>query len=152
MKYFVLIGFLILGMSMSGCSNLRQAVGSEKIKLDEFAIVEKNKLIMPPKFDLQAELDITSKSESKAKDEISLLFGVERRMKMDIIDDQLAQYFSFNQIKENIREIVDEETYNLQVKSRAGIDMLFGDNKNPKIGPLLDPVKEQERIEKLLAN
>ena len=30
--------------------------------------------------------------------------------------------------------------------------MLFGDNKNPKIGPLLDPVKEQERIEKLLAN
>jgi len=151
-KYFVLIGFLILGSSMSGCSNLRQAVGSEKIKLDEFAIVEKNKLIMPPKFDLQAELDITSKSESKAKYEISLLFGVERRMKMDIIDDQLAKYFSFDQIKENIREIVDEETYNLQVKRRAGIDMLFGDNKNPKIGPLLDPVKEQERIEKLLAN
>ena len=152
MKYFVLIGFLILGLSMSGCSNLRQAVGIEKIKLDEFAIVEKNKLIMPPKFDLQAELDITSKSESKAKDEISLLFGVKRRMKMDIIDDQLAQYFSFDHIKENIREIVDKETYNLQVKSRAGIDMLFGDNKNPKIGPLLDPVKEQERIEKLLAN
>ena len=59
--------------------------------------VEKNKLIMPPKFDLQAELDFTSKSESKAKDEISLLFGVERRMKMDFIDDQLAQYFSFDQ-------------------------------------------------------
>ena len=73
-------------------------------------------------------------------------------MQMDIIDDQLAQYFSFDRIKENIREIVDEETYNLQVKSRAGIDMLFGDNKNSKIGPLLDPVKEQERIEKLLAN
>tara|TARA_B100001250_G_C19716122_1_gene751566 strand:- start:709 stop:1128 length:420 start_codon:yes stop_codon:yes gene_type:complete len=139
-------------MSISGCSNLRQAVGSEKIILDEFAIVEKNKLIMPPKFDLQAELDTTNKSESKAKDEISLLFGVERRINMDFIDDQLAQYFSFDQIKENVREIVDEETYNLQVKSRAGIDMLFGDNRNPKIGPLLDPVKEQERIDKLLAN
>jgi len=139
-------------MSISGCSNLRQAVGSEKIILDEFAIVEKNKLIMPPKFDLQAELDTTNKSESKAKDEISLLFGVERRINMDIIDDQLAQYFSFDQIKENVREILDEETYNLQVKSRAGIDMLFGDNRNPKIGPLLDPVKEQERIDKLLAN
>ena len=111
MKYFVLIGFLILGMSMSGCSNLRQAVGSEKIKLDEFAIVEKNKLIMPPKFDLQSELDITSNSESKAKDEISLLFGVERRMKMDIIDDQLAQYFSFDQIKEYIREIRVDKSF-----------------------------------------
>ena len=152
MKYFVLIVFLILGMSISGCSNLRQAVGSEKIILDEFAIVEKNKLIMPPKFDLQAELDTTNKSESKAKDEISLLFGVERRINMDFIDDQLAQYFSFDQIKENVREILDEETYNLQVKIRAGIDMLFGDNRNPKIGPLLDPVKEQERIDKLLAN
>ena len=76
-------------MSISGCSNLRQAVGSEKIILDEFAIVEKNKLIMPPKFDLQAELDTTNKSESKAKDEISLLFGVERRINMDFIDDQL---------------------------------------------------------------
>ena len=39
-----------------------------------------------------------------------------------------------------------------QIKSRAGIDILFGDNDIPKIGPILDPKKEQERIDKLLGN
>ena len=47
---------------------------------------------------------------------------------MDEIDSQLASYFPFNQISENIREVIDQETYNLQIKSKAGIDILFGDN------------------------
>ena len=148
--YLIIFVFIIL--CVSGCSNLRQAVGTEKIKLDEFAIVEKNKLLMPPKFDLQSELDFTEKSGSKVKDDISILFGVERRLKMDEIDAQLASHFPFNQIIENIREVIDQETYNLQIKSRAGIDILFGDNDIPNIGPLLDPWIEQERIDKLLDN
>ena len=49
----------------------------------------------------------------------------------------------------NIREIIDQETYELQINSRAGIDILFGSDKQPKIGPLLDPEKDKERIEKL---
>ena len=152
MEKIFLVFFIVMILSVSGCSNLRQAVGTEKIKLDEFAIVEKNKLLMPPKFDLQSELDFTEKSGSKVKDDISILFGVERRVKMDEIDSQLAIYFPFNQISENIREIIDQETYNLQIKSRTGIDILFGDNDIPKIGPILDPKKEQERIDELLGN
>ena len=152
MEKIFLVFFIVMIFCVSGCSNLRQAVGTEKIKLDEFAIVEKNKLLMPPKFDLQSELDFTEKSGSKVKDDISILFGVERRVKMDEIDSQLAIYFPFNQISENIREIIDQETYNLQIKSRTGIDILFGDNDIPKIGPILDPKKEQERIDKLLGN
>ena len=152
MEKSYLLFFVVIILSASGCSNLRQAVGSEKIKLDEFAIVEKNKLLMPPKFDLQSELDFTEKSGSKVKDDISTLFGVERRVKMDEIDSQLASYFPFNQITENIREVIDQETYNLRIKSRAGIDILLGDNDIPNIGPLLDPWMEQERIGKLSGN
>ena len=48
-----------------------------------------------------------------------------------------------------LRGIIDQETYELQINSRAGIDILFGSDKQPKIGPLLDPEKEKERIEKL---
>ena len=59
MEKTYLIFFVVIILSVSGCSNLRQAVGTEKIKLDEFAIVEKNKLLMPPKFDLQSELDLS---------------------------------------------------------------------------------------------
>ena len=71
---------------------------------------------------------------------------------MDEIDIEFAKKFPFDLIIGNIRELIDEETYNLQIKSRAGIDMLFGSNKIPRIGPLLDPVKEQERIKELLLN
>ena len=63
--------------------------------------------------------------------------------------DRIIMLLSEN---ENIREVIDQETYNLQIKSRAGIDILFGDNDIPNIGPLLDPWMEQERIDKLLGN
>ena len=141
---------LIFCFHLSGCSSLRQAVGSEKIKLDEFSIVEKNKLVMPPTFDLTADLKSLEKKESNAKHEISILFGVERRLEMDSLDQKFSKLFPLEQISENIRILINEETYNLQMQSRAGIDMLFGDNGPPLIGPILDATKEQDRLDQLL--
>ena len=143
------IVLLIISFSTSSCTNFRQAIGSEKNILDEFSIVEKNKLEMPPNFDLKSEMKTSHKTGSKAKDQISLLFGVERRNKMDDLDNNLAQFFQFNNIVPNIRAIIDQETYNLQINSRAGIDVIFGSNSEPKIGPVLDPLKEKERLENL---
>ena len=141
---------LIFCFHLSGCSSLRQAVGSEKIKLDEFSIVEKNKLVMPPTFDLTADLKSLEKKESNAKHEIATLFGVERRLEMDSLDQKFSKLFPLEQISENIRILINEETYNLQMQSRAGIDMLFGDNDPPLIGPILDATKEQDRLDQLL--
>ena len=146
-KIFIVL--LLISISTSSCSNFRKAIGSEKNVLDEFSIVEKNKLEMPPNFDLQSEMKTPQKTGSKAKDQISLLFGVERRIQIDELDNNLAQFFQFNSIVPNIRAIIDQETYNLQIKSRAGIDVLFGSNNEPKIGPVLDPLKEKERLENL---
>ena len=140
---------LLIISSTSSCTNFRQAIGSEKNVLDEFSIVEKNKLEMPPNFDLKSEMKTSHKTGSKAKDQISLLFGVERRNIMDDLDNNLAQFFQFNNIVPNIRAIIDQETYNLQINSRAGIDIIFGSNNKPKIGPVLDPLKEKERLENL---
>ena len=105
-KNKIIILLILIASTNSGCTNFRQAIGSEKIKLDEFSIVEKNKLEMPPKFDLKSEMDVTLKTGSKAKDEISLLFGVERRLELDEIDSDLAQFFQFNSILPNIRGII----------------------------------------------
>ena len=80
MNKIFLTFLLIFCFYLTGCSSFRQAVGSEKIKLDEFAIVEKNKLVMPPKFDLTAEIKSLDNKESNAKHEIATLFGVERRV------------------------------------------------------------------------
>ena len=148
-KNKIIILLILIASVNFSCTNFRQAIGSKKIKLDEFSIVEANRLEMPPKFDLKSEMDVTLKTGSKAKDEISLLFGVERRLEIDEIDSDLAQFFQFNSILPNIREIIDQETYDLQINSRAGIGVLFGLDKQPKIGPLLDPEKEKERIKKL---
>ena len=64
MNKIFLTFLLIFCFYLSGCSSFRQAVGSEKIKLDEFSIVEKNKLIMPPTFDLTAEIQTLDNKES----------------------------------------------------------------------------------------
>ena len=88
--------------------------------------------------------------ESNAKYEISTLFGVERRIEMDNLDQQFSKLFPLELISENIRILINEETYDLQMQSRSGIDMFFGDNDPPLIGPVLDATKEQDRLNQLL--
>ena len=141
---------LVFCFYLTGCSNLRQAVGSEKIKFDEFSVVEKDKLVMPPKFDLTAETKSLENKESNAKYEISTLFDVERRIEMDNLDQQFSKLFPLELISENRRILINEETYDIQMQSRSGIDMFFGDNDPPLIGPVLDAKKEQDRLNQLL--
>ena len=67
MNKIFLTFLLIFCFYLTGCSSFRQAVGSEKIKFDEFSVVEKDKLVMPPKFDLTAEIKTIDNKESNAK-------------------------------------------------------------------------------------
>ena len=50
-KNKIIILLILIASTNFGCTNFRQAIGSEKIKLDEFSIVEKNVSNLPSVFE-----------------------------------------------------------------------------------------------------
>ena len=56
--------------------------------------------------------------------------------------------FNFASVPENIREIVDEETYGIRFEKRVPLQKLFGGL--PEIGPVLDKFEEDQRIRRNL--
>src|SRR5581483_8213007 len=46
-------GVLVAAMTLSGCESIREATGSSKVPPDEFAVVTKAPLVIPPDFNLK---------------------------------------------------------------------------------------------------
>jgi len=149
-KKLILICFIIFSFVLTGCSGFRQAVGTEKIELDEFAIVQKRKLVMPPVFNLNLKLEPIKIENSQAKEEMVSLFGVKMRNNLDQIDANFSKLFPLEKSTGDIRMIIDRETTQLQLDARTGIDILFNDNKVSNLGEILDADVEQKRLDMLL--
>ena len=58
--------------------------------------------------------------------------------------DNYEQIFDFSAVPENIREIVDEETYGIRFERRIPLQVLFGGM--PDVGPVLDKFAEDQRL------
>ena len=143
----MLIFFLVL--MLFGCSNFRQAIGTEKLELDEFSTVTQRRLEIPENFDLKSNIKSQEKFPSQAKSEMFNYFGIKSRKEMDKHDEVFAKNFPLYEITKNIRIIIDEETLLLQKKSMAGIDMLFSEGSLPLIGAVINPEIEQKKFKYL---
>ena len=73
----MLIFFLVL--MLFGCSNFRQAIGTEKLELDEFSTVTQRRLEIPENFDLKSNIKSQEKFPSQAKSEMFNYFGIKIR-------------------------------------------------------------------------
>ena len=98
----------ILITSLSGCSDFRRAVGMEKSAPDEFQVVVRPSLALPPGFADKPE-EILRKSEKRSIDSQSgtgALLGV-----ADVSGSLFERLFDFSDVPADIRVKVDEETY-----------------------------------------
>ena len=147
-----LVILFVLIFSLSGCSNFRKAIGSEKLELDEFSTVTQKRLVIPKDFDLSKKIVSDDINLSQSQTEMLNYFGVKSRKEIDKHDMDFSKNFPLYEISSNIRTIIDEETLELQKNSMAGIDMLFNDGSLPLIGEVINPEKEQKKFEYLKGN
>ena len=47
------VAWLVLGLTLPGCADLRQAIGIDRVGPDEFAVESRAPLTIPPEFDLR---------------------------------------------------------------------------------------------------
>ena len=136
-------------VALGGCSDFRQAIGSEKSVPDEFEVVVRPPLSLPPGFterpsdeggasETIVSLQDASNSISAKGQTSILLESAEGRI--EGYDD----LFAFDAVPDNIRALVDEETAGIRFERRLPIQIVFGGL--PNVGPILDQMDEDVRL------
>ena len=134
---------LMIAFGLSACSDFRRSIGKEKSRPDEFQVVVRPPLSLPPGFSDTAE-NIIKKSETKAGDaesQTAKLLGSN-----NVENSGFAGLFDFSTVPDDIRTKIDEETYGIQLEKRLPLQTLFGGL--PEVGPVLDKMAEDLRLRK----
>ncbi|OUR77690.1 hypothetical protein A9Q83_09205 [Alphaproteobacteria bacterium 46_93_T64] len=151
----------VLALVLSGCENTRQALGIEgKRAPDEFAVLTKAPLIIPPDFSLRPP----SPGQKSPRDELarssarSALFG--RKASTGVITQEEANAAGTSagelallrqadavDVDSSIRDIVNEETGVLAEDDKSLIERVMFWQKQPAYGNVVDPSKEKKRIQ-----
>jgi len=144
-KQFMTAGIImLLGIGLAGCSDFRRAVGSEKSSPDEFEVVVRPPLSLPPGFNDRPE-DILAKDKKATG--VSAQTSAEAVLAVgDGSASNFGQLFDFSGVPDDIRDKVDAETYGIQLENRLPLQQLFGGL--PDIGPVLDKMAEDARLRK----
>ena len=104
-KFFTIFVFLIpLGMSLSGCSDFRKAVGKEKVIPDEFSVAMTPSLIVPPGYNIDPDM-FKNNDTLKAENDFNL--SSEINVKETNHVSSFADLFDDKKIPKGIRKLVD---------------------------------------------
>jgi hypothetical protein len=144
-KYFMTAGItMALLIGLTGCSDFRRAVGQGKSSPDEFEVVVRPPLSLPPGFSNRPEDIIAADKKASGVDaettaESVLAVG-------SVAAGDFEQLFDFSDVPDDIRAKVDAETYGIQIENRLPLQQLFGGL--PDVGPVLDNMSEDTRLRK----
>jgi hypothetical protein len=135
----------LLLTGIAGCSDFRKAIGKEKSTPDEFQVVVRPPLSLPPGFADRPET-IVEKANNRSTDSrtgASALLSVG-----DASGKSFDSLFDFSKVPADIRAKVDEETYGVRMEKRLPLQTLFGGM--PDVGPVLDKMAEDARIRRAI--
>ena len=130
---------MILGAT--ACSDYRRAIGTEKSTPDEFQVVVRPPLSLPPEFTKRPDATTTDLGvdEKSSRNLMNNLF--ERR---NITASGYDELFELSSVEPDIRVKVDQETTGIIFERRLPINVIFGGL--PDVGPILDQMAEDRRI------
>ncbi len=144
---------------LSACSNTDNLIKLSEIPPDEFSVVRKDPLEIPPNFNLRPpgkskktnSLDPSEKAKDVLSDLISKKEKINSNENLTKGDTILLKNTGFSERNYSIREILNtENSLALQNKGRIEllIEKLVGDSSNENI---LDPEKELRRSQEKIA-
>ena len=142
---------LFAAVAVSGCSDFRKVIGEEKSSPDEFEVVVRPPLSLPPGFKASSsELTtaLAAPAPSQTATDARSVAANELGSGEGASQGGYGAVFDFASVPENIRETVDEETFGIQFERRLPIQMLFGGVSD--VGPVLDQFAEDQRLRKNL--
>ncbi len=152
-------GIVVTGFAASGCSTVRQAVGIEKTTPDEFRVVARAPLSMPPHYGLRAPRPgATRPQETKIPDKARqiVIDGNAARRNNTVLDKRfrgrpagelaLLKRAGTTNINPNIRRLINRESTTLALAKSGFAEKLIFWKKPPPKGLVVDPKLETRRL------
>ncbi len=151
-------GIVLTGFAASGCSDLRQAVGIDKVTPDEFRVVARAPLSMPPHYGLKAPRPgATRPQETKVSDKArQIVIDGNIPKNKALLDkryrDRAPGEIAFlnklgtGKINPNIRHLVDRESLTLALDKRGFTEKLIFWKTQPPPGSVVDATLEARRL------
>jgi hypothetical protein len=162
------LALALLAPAVVGCTNTKEMLGLTKRSPDEFQVVSRAPLSMPPDFSLrpptpgaprpqegttteQAESIVTGYQSRSATtlqpDQIPSIGEGEQTSTESAGESAFLQSASLTGIDPNIRKLVNEETTADQDASQSFLDDLIFWRAPEPYGTVVDPVAEQKRLQ-----
>lgn len=151
----VLAPVLVLSLSLSACDSTKRALGYTKTPPDEFQVVQRAPLSMPPDFNLRPPTPgVVRPQEGSTTDQArSALLGSSRTssggfVARDSGDVALLRQAHTENAMPNIRSLLDKESLSQADADKSFTDKLvfWSDKPQPGANEQLDAVKEAERL------
>lgn len=151
-RSFLLLG--VAGLSLAGCGELREDLGFGRNSPDEFAVVDRPPLSMPPDYSLRPPQPGMPRPQDIDADQQAseALFGsVSTVQHVSPSDSEKALMDSLGVDKADpaIRAVVDRETAQKAAPSDHLVRRLLDwKSEEQKTGTVIDPAGEAERLKK----
>jgi len=162
------LALALLAPAVAGCSSTKEMLGLTKRSPDEFQVVSRAPLSMPPDYSLrpptpgaprpqegttrdQAQGIVTGYADRSTStlqpDQIPSIGEGEQTSTESAGESAFLQSASLTGIDPNIRKLVDEETTADQDASQSFLDDLVFWRAPEPYGTVVDPVAEQKRLQ-----
>jgi hypothetical protein len=148
------VGIAALALAVSGCEDTRRALGIDKSVPDEFAVVSRAPLVMPPDFNLRPPAPGAERpQEGTAADQArNVLIGRERfasyRAKgFSAGEVRLLELAGTGNVVGDVRKTLDRETSAFSAEERSFTDRLVFWRGQGNDGAPLDPAAEKKRLD-----
>lgn len=119
---------VVASVSLGGCASVRQALGSEKTAPDEFRVVSKAPLVVPPEFNLRPPRPgearpMELRADLQAR---TAVFGVQMGTAASEGEKLLVARAGGTNADPRIRAVIDEETGGVSRKPSGFADKILG--------------------------
>lgn len=159
------LALALVGPAIAGCSSTKEMLGLTKRSPDEFQVVSRAPLSMPPDFSLRPPTpgaprpqEGTTQSQAKqivtgyadrplAPDQIPSVGEGEQTTAESAGESAFLQSAEMTGIDPNIRKLVDQETSADEQSSTTFLDSLIFWHPTEPYGTVVDPVAEQKRLQ-----
>lgn len=151
MKKFALLALLGVSALLSGCSGVADTLGLGRNPPDEFAVVDRPPLALPPDFNLRPPQPGAARPQEINMSEraSTLLYGAKPATDEAASDAEKAVLAAAgaSRAEANIRDLVDRDASQKVVTSRRFVDDLLWWRDNRAPAATVDAVAEAKRIQ-----